>query len=127
MTETMTNAMYQLTQGDTILRLTDNAFIPPDPANTDYAAYLAWVEEGNTPDPAPVPPITWSTIRSKRDQLISESDWTMIPGATVDQLAWSSYRQILRDLPQTYLEAGVDSVIWPNPPSTSGPNTTGLE
>ena len=46
---------YQLTQGDTILRLTDNAFIPPDPANTDYAAYLAWVEEGNTPEPAPIP------------------------------------------------------------------------
>jgi hypothetical protein len=55
MTQTITNAMYQLTQGDTILRLADNAFIPPDPANTDYAAYLAWVEEGNMPDPAPVP------------------------------------------------------------------------
>ena len=46
---------YQLTQGDTILRITDGASIPPDPANTDYAAYLAWVEEGNMPDPAPVP------------------------------------------------------------------------
>jgi hypothetical protein len=46
---------YQLTTGDTILRLADNAFIPPDPANTDYAAYLAWLEEGNTPDPAPEP------------------------------------------------------------------------
>ena len=44
---------YQLTQGDTILRLTDNAFIPPDPANTDYQAYLAWVEAGNMPEPAP--------------------------------------------------------------------------
>ena len=46
---------YQLTQGDTILRLADNAFIPPDPANTDYAAYLAWLDEGNTPLPAPAP------------------------------------------------------------------------
>ena len=47
---------YQLTTGDTILRLADNAFIPQDPANTDYTAYLAWVEEGNTPEPAPEPP-----------------------------------------------------------------------
>lgn len=46
---------YQLTTGDTILRLTDNAFIPQDPANTDYQAYLAWLDEGNTPLPAPEP------------------------------------------------------------------------
>ena len=47
---------YQLTAHDTILRLADNAFIPPDPANIDYAAYLKWVEAGNTPEPAPAPP-----------------------------------------------------------------------
>ena len=47
---------YQLTTGDTILRLADNAFIPPDPANTDYAAYLEWVAAGNTPKPAPESP-----------------------------------------------------------------------
>ncbi len=46
---------YQLTIGDCILRLADNAFIPPDPANTDYAAYLKWLDEGNTPLPAPEP------------------------------------------------------------------------
>jgi len=47
---------YQLTHYDTILRLTDNAFIPPDPANTDYQKYLLWIEEGNTPLPAdPIP------------------------------------------------------------------------
>jgi hypothetical protein len=26
--------------------------IPFDPANTDYQAYLKWVEAGNTPEPA---------------------------------------------------------------------------
>jgi len=35
-----------------ILRLADNAFIPMDEANTDYQAYLKWLEEGNTPLPA---------------------------------------------------------------------------
>lgn len=47
--------MYQLTPTSTILRLADNAFIPPDPANTDYQAYLAWLAKGNTPLPAPQP------------------------------------------------------------------------
>jgi hypothetical protein len=35
-----------------ILRIADNAFIPFDPDNTDYQAYLKWLEEGNTPEPA---------------------------------------------------------------------------
>jgi hypothetical protein len=57
---------YQLTVSDCILRTTDNAFIPPDPANTDYAAYLAWVEAGNTPDPAPEPePVPELTTEQK--------------------------------------------------------------
>jgi hypothetical protein len=42
---------YQLTHSDTIKRLSDNAFIPQDPANTDYQQYLLWLEEGNEPIP----------------------------------------------------------------------------
>lgn len=34
-----------------ILNLTEMAIIPLDPANTDYQAYLAWLEEGNEPLP----------------------------------------------------------------------------
>jgi hypothetical protein len=35
-----------------ILRVDDNAFIPFDPQNSDYIAYLKWIEAGNTPEPA---------------------------------------------------------------------------
>ncbi len=37
-----------------IKRLADNAFIPFDPANTDYQEYLKWLAEGNEPEAADV-------------------------------------------------------------------------
>lgn len=52
-------ADYRLTQGPSVIRTSDGSSIPPDPANRDYAEYLAWVADGNTPDPyiPPTPPV----------------------------------------------------------------------
>ena len=55
--------MYKLTKNlrtnevDSIIKEKDGVFlaIPFDPANTDYQAYLKWLEEGNTPLPADEP------------------------------------------------------------------------
>ena len=50
--------MYKLnldpTTGTTnsVTRLSDGSCIPFAPDNTDYQAYLKWLEEGNTPLPA---------------------------------------------------------------------------
>ena len=67
---------------------------------------------------------SWAIIRKKRDFLLRTTDWTMTPGCTVDQSAWASYRQSLRDIPQTYRVEGYSSVKWPTAPSTKGPHTT---
>lgn len=43
--------MYRLTSAGTIVRLSDGAFIPNDPENSDFRAYQRWVDEGNAPEP----------------------------------------------------------------------------
>lgn len=58
----------------------------------------------------------WDALRTERDRLLRESDWTQTTDAPVDQAAWAIYRQALRDLPQdTEDPANPD---WPTPPES---------
>jgi len=47
--------MFKQTQSNGVIRLSDNAFIPFDPQNSDYAEYLKWLSEGNQPLPPDEP------------------------------------------------------------------------
>jgi hypothetical protein len=69
---------YQLTSGDNIIRLSDNAFIPQAPGNRDYREYLDWLEAGNTPEPAPAPPAPGPDYIAFWDALTTSTIYTAI-------------------------------------------------
>lgn len=53
-------------------------------------------------------------VRRERNALLVASDWTQISDAPVDQAAWATYRQALRDITA---QAGFPSdVTWPVAP-----------
>ena len=66
---------------------------------------------------------SWDNIILKRNYLLKSTDWTVTSGCTVDQSAWVSYRQQLRDLPQTFFGVKLNEVRWPAAPATTGPNS----
>ena len=103
-----------------IIRKEDNAFIPFDEENKDYQEYLEWSKTNTAED---IDGLTWDDIRTKRDGILQSTDWTMTTGATVDQAQWAAYRQVIRDIPQTYKGKATSEIVWPTAPSTKGPNT----
>ena len=62
------------------------------------------------------PALTWEQIRSKRDSLLTNSDWPVASDATPkpSKEAWLTYRQALRDLPNTF--STPEEVVWPEKP-----------
>jgi hypothetical protein len=79
-------ALYQLTNTTAVLRTTDNAFIPDDPANADRQAFDAWVAEGNVPDPAPPPSPAGAIVQSAASLQLQQAQQLASQGRTDEAL-----------------------------------------
>jgi hypothetical protein len=78
----------------------------------DGAVFVAPV----VPDP-PTALELWGTVRTKRTQLLHDTDWTVLadaPLTAAQKTAWEAYRQALRDLPAQ--DVGPGDVVWPIAP-----------
>lgn len=63
--------------------------------------------------------LKWASIRTRRNQLISDSDVTQLadyPISDEEKTRWAEYRQALRDIPNVY--DNPDDVVWPEKPAS---------
>ena len=66
-------------------------------------------------------PVVW--MRSNRNLLLKESDWTQLPDALSDEkrAEWATYRQALRDVPKNNSPkiegALLTNITWPTEPT----------
>lgn len=108
--------MYKLNKNSTVItRLADGASIPADSANTDHAAYLIWLSEGNTPEPADVPSLdslkaaALTEVRDLRAGLFPTlaglQSEALARGNTADAIAIAVVQQGCRDITATDLSA----------------------
>lgn len=90
-----------------------------DQAVTSYAvnqeALDAWSAEHPDPDPTEALAVE---VRSQRDELLADTDWTQVLDAPIDATsreAYRTYRQALRDIPEQPGFPG--DIIWPELPA----------
>jgi hypothetical protein len=93
------------------------------PADIPEGYFAKWDgsewEFESIPEPVPTSepetPITWESIRSQRNYLLSQTDWIFAPDVTLDNKeAWLTYRQTLRDVPEIFTKP--EKVVWPQKP-----------
>lgn len=100
--------MYRLTETDIIVRIADGVSIPPDAGNTDYQAYLAWLDAGNAAEPyvAPVLVPQAITMRQARLALLASGQLAAVgaaitalpnPQREAAQIEWEYATEVRRD------------------------------
>lgn len=98
---------YTLDPADTDMTVNNDDLLADMAKNGDVAACVP-------PTQVELDAIAASHARQERDRLLAASDWTQVADAPVDQAAWATYRQALRDIP---LQAGFpNSIVWPTKP-----------
>ena len=86
---------------------------------SEFVREILYVDGVKTIKETPIDEYEWPKVdpdymRQKRNRLLAACDWTQVADAPVDQAAWSTYRQALRDIPD---QAGFpDNVTWPEEP-----------
>jgi hypothetical protein len=95
--------MYMLNSDGSVLR-DDGAYIPSDSENTDYQAYLEWVQGGNTPGSATVAveSIKFVTMRQARLALLAAGKLAAVKSAVAAapeyvQISWECAGTVERD------------------------------
>ena len=68
-------------------------------------------------------PTTMKDVRTNRNALLAESDWTQLIDAQASltdaaKQKWLTYRQELRDMPQTHADEPIVTIQWPIHPET---------
>lgn len=56
----------------------------------------------------------WASVRKQRNQLLKDSDWTMLDDSNKDKKMWAMYRNELRKLPER--QDDPFNINWPTPP-----------
>lgn len=58
--------------------------------------------------------LQWEAVRIERNARLAVCDWTQLPDAPVDTLAWADYRQELRDITD---QPDPFNITWPTEPN----------
>jgi hypothetical protein len=59
----------------------------------------------------------WDSVRTERNQRLSDSDWTQLPDAPLSNIKmaeWATYRQALRDITT---QSDPFNIVWPGEPA----------
>lgn len=87
---------------------------PVEPFAGDPTATWTYWSDMDTAERGVPTDWVWERLRNHRNQLLAASDYRMVIDAPWDTSPWETYRQALRDLPDTTSDPR--TAIWPEPP-----------